>query len=153
MRTPAAELKKAFHGAPLEQCVPASTSVRVSLVVHPDGGWALAVEPGLDTPARARLDAAVKDALGSLKLAPPEAVVLARKVTGPAPKLELPPGEALPRHDGTAGAICRWGSWSGIDQPPRPRECGPGLTCCAAGGAAGSDSTCISAVRGCPLYP
>lgn len=60
-----------------------------------------------------------------------------------------------PRTDGTAGAICRWGESPGDDprllRPP-PRSCRKGLSCCAAGGVASSDSICMK-VTHCPNYP
>lgn len=51
------------------------------------------------------------------------------------------------------GGICAWGGHSG---PPPTNEsfvCASGLTCCASGGAAGSDSICMRVSNGCPPYP
>lgn len=64
------------------------------------------------------------------------------------------PSEPLGSWDGTEGAICNWGQRRGdVARLPQPRVCRAGLTCCAAGGAAGSDSTCIRVSGHCPMYP
>jgi len=56
------------------------------------------------------------------------------------------------RPDGRAGAICGWGQRRtdrfGL---PEPMPCADGLQCCAAGGAAGSDSACFKGP--CPMFP
>lgn len=56
--------------------------------------------------------------------------------------------------DGRLGAICAWGERRMGEALPEPAPCQAGLVCCAAGGAAGSDSTCHDVGRGgCPAYP
>lgn len=61
---------------------------------------------------------------------------------------------AAPRvRQGGEGALCGWGERRG--PPPADAEiyaCAPGLQCCAAGGAAGSDSICMRTTH-CPAYP
>jgi hypothetical protein len=61
---------------------------------------------------------------------------------------------AAPRvRQGGEGALCGWGERRG--PPPADAEiytCAPGLQCCAAGGAAGSDSICMRTTH-CPPYP
>lgn len=68
---------------------------------------------------------------------------------------ELPIERAGPRPDGREGAICGWGQRrQDRMQLPEPRACRAGLTCCAAGGAAGSDSVCMRVQAGsCPPFP
>lgn len=66
-----------------------------------------------------------------------------------------PPPSTEPRPDGREGAICGWGQrrpdWM---SRPDPMPCRRGLTCCTAGGAAGSDAVCMNVGGGsCPAYP
>ena len=50
------------------------------------------------------------------------------------------------------GEICMWGERHHRLPDDDPRTCAAGLTCCAAGGAAGSDSICMR-TSNCPAYP
>ena len=50
------------------------------------------------------------------------------------------------------GEICMWGERHRTPPDNDPRACAAGLTCCAAGGAAGSDSICMRTPN-CPAYP
>lgn len=72
----------------------------------------------------------------------------------PAPPADLVAREPVSPHHGHEGDVCRWGERRGeIASLPRPHRCRGDLTCCAAGGAAGSDSTCIRVQGRCPAYP
>jgi len=54
---------------------------------------------------------------------------------------------------GGEGALCAWGERHGTPPPDGAvRTCAAGLMCCAAGGAAGSDSICMRTTH-CPAYP
>jgi hypothetical protein len=50
------------------------------------------------------------------------------------------------------GELCAWGGHRGPPPLDEVRSCAAGLTCCAAGGAAGSDSICMRTTH-CPAYP
>lgn len=50
------------------------------------------------------------------------------------------------------GELCAWGGHRGPPPLDEVRTCATGLTCCAAGGAAGSDSICMRTTH-CPAYP
>ena len=50
------------------------------------------------------------------------------------------------------GELCAWGGHRGPPPLDEVRACAAGLTCCAAGGAAGSDSICMRTTH-CPAYP
>jgi hypothetical protein len=63
--------------------------------------------------------------------------------------------EPLPRHDGTAGAVCYWDNErSDASSLPTPAECQPGLTCCYPCGIDGCDDVCMDTHGGgCPKIP
>lgn len=51
------------------------------------------------------------------------------------------------------GGLCGWGGHRGSPPTIESFVCADGLTCCASGGVAGSDSVCMRVSNGCPLYP
>ncbi len=51
------------------------------------------------------------------------------------------------------GGLCAWGERHGAPPTSQSFVCAEGLTCCASGGAAGSDSICMRISSGCPPYP
>lgn len=145
-------------------------SLRLGVVVYPDGQWSLAVGPFLRAapplPAEVHRVYDCAYALLSARLAPvlprpPRAVqtvaVTLRYADPPAPPQRpverVAPRE--PRPDGTEGAICGWGQRrADYATLPTPTPCRAGLTCCSAGGAAGSDAVCMRVAAGdCPRYP
>lgn len=146
--------------------VPSTTTFRLALVVFPDGTWAsTASSSSAPTSTLDALRACLAHDLasrlhGALPRAPRTAAVVTRTwrpARLPAPSFVVEPVSADPAeaHDGSRGAICQWGQRRGdFLRLPRPATCRAGLTCCAGGGAAGSDSTCVRAPAGvCPAYP
>lgn len=75
--------------------------------------------------------------------------------------LKRPLRRVSEKHNGTAGAICRFGEHRSaspdgpdggdIGRFPNPRGCRPGLLCCG-GGHPGSDSVCVR-TKMCPPLP
>lgn len=117
----------------------------ISLWVSAGANARPVVTPVHDTPLGRRVSRCVARAVVALPPveAPVEWVI---HVEPPPPPASAP--------DGRLGAICRWGEYRrGEGRMPAPRPCRPGLQCCSAGGAAGSDSVCMSASQRCPMYP
>lgn len=122
------------------------------VVVVPEGEGAIEIEPAREDDAAARHVA--RCALGLLGGGAPLPAGRATITVS----LRRPVRRTGERHDGTEGAICRWGEHrhAGGDEAdiaayPRAAACGPGLSCCG-GGAAGSDASCMR-VRRCPPLP
>jgi hypothetical protein len=69
-------------------------------------------------------------------------------------KLHVEGEGRMRRANGTVGSLCQWGQ---RHEAPlgmlEPLPCASGLSCCASGGAAGSDSVCMDVRGGCPAYP
>ncbi len=123
-----------------------AVTARIRIERGPDGQTTTtALRPSASTRAVA---ACLARLLGPL---PDGLAPLEREVTTALPAPAAPQGS----WDGTEGAICSWGQRRGdVTQLPQPRACRAGLSCCAAGGAFGSDSTCIHVGGGhCPAYP
>lgn len=108
-----------------------------------------AVRPSASTSAVA---ACLARMLGPL---PDDLGTIERDVTAAPPAPVATSDEPLGSWNGTEGSICSWGQRRGdVARLPRPSACRAGLTCCSAGGAFGSDATCIQVGGGhCPMYP
>lgn len=149
--------RRAFERAPLETCLvtPAfsGVEVRVSLVLHRDGTWLVAIDHAADAVNDAAFEACAEallfEILGEqIRPAPRRSVVLERVVGAqpPEPAERTPPRDpsGLPPHDGRRGAVCSWGEYRGGEAAsyPEPRACRAGLSCCYPCGVGGCDSVC-----------
>jgi hypothetical protein len=150
-----AAAREAIQACVFEDLPAATTrvSARIRIDHAPDGS--ARITPRGRSPEGALLARCLATALGELPggLASFDQRVVSTRAPTPVPPPE--DREPVERHDGAAGAICGWGQrrsdWESL---PRPLPCRAGLTCCASGGAAGSDSVCSRASGGgCPMYP
>jgi hypothetical protein len=76
-----------------------------------------------------------------------------RATPGPATtdvELQVVRPRAMPRHDGTAGAVCSWADPKG---KPTPSECRPGLACTRCVGNESSEPVDVTCVRPCGPVP
>lgn len=142
----------------------ANTVFHVAVAVFPDGTWAPAVvSPSAPAGAADALRACVVRGLAARLTPtlprPPRSTALVERTWHLASRPVLPdpvePEGQREAHDGSPGAVCRWGQRRpDFLRLPTPVPCRAGLTCCTAGGAAGSDSTCHRVPAGrCPAYP
>lgn len=147
--------RAAFDECVRERADPSLARIDVVARVEVRGGRVVAIgsrsgeiDPRREVAVCVRL--AVRDAAGL----PDGAGVVTATVT----RAEAPSG-ALPRSDGTEGAICHWGERQVEDAAgqyvlPEPSPCRAGLRCCYGGGIRGVSSSCMRVRDGaCPRYP